>query len=205
MSVIDESSEVIVSTGEAGGLDPERRRRLRRRRRALVSPILLIALVLLVPAGLRAVRGLRKVPEPHAFAKYTGSNSGFDGPGQPGKRYTFSLVPGPLPDVTMHSANAILSKDSVAAAVTVSICRATSDQSAGISAAVDDLSEFCATVNPVNGQNLGQLGQNDSLIVTLIPLVKGRVQVTGVDLTYDQRGREATDHVDADFKVDGAP
>lgn len=207
MNQIDEA-EVLPATMDDGALDPEGRRRLRRPRRILVSPIVLVALVLLVPAVWLAFQGILKVSEPHEFAKFSGSGSYYSLPGEQGERYMFGLNDGPLPDVTMTAARTILSEDSVAAAITLSVCRANpgqGDGSSGVGVGVGDLSEYCSEVIPVEGQNLGLLGQNDSLVATVVPLVDGSIHVTGFDLAYDKDGRGVTEHVAADFRVGSEP
>lgn len=169
-----------------------------------MSPIVLLVLVLLVPAVWGVVEGIRTVTEPQAFAKFSNVSGGFSGRTKPGGRYTFGLVYGPLPDVTMSSARLVVTEGSVAAATTVSICRAQPDhgQGTGIGIAEGDVSVWCSEVTPVAGQDLGQLGPDDSLIATVVPLVNGRVQVTGVDLAYDQGSRHATERIVADFDLD---
>lgn len=209
MNLIDEAEPVapIVDVAELG---PEGRRRLRRRRQLLVSPLVLVALVLLVPAVWGAIQGIRKVTEPNVFSNYSGSGSYYSLPGKQGERYMFGLPTGPLPNVTMISAHTILSTDSVAAATSLSVCRAKADQGVGVGGvgvgvAIGALSQYCSTVIPVEGQDLGLLGQYDSLIATVVPLVDGSVHVTGFDLAYDKDGRGATEHVTANFRVGSKP
>ena len=207
MNLIKEA-EISPAVVDDHALDSDGRRRLRRRRQILVSPIVLVALVLLVPAVWAAVQGIRKVSEPNAFANYSGANSSVGVPGEPGERYMFGLNYGPLPDVTMTAAHTILSEDSVAAATTLSICRAKADEGNGVSGVgvvSGDLSEWCSEVLPVEGQDLGLLGRNDSLVVTVVPLVDGNIHVTGFDLSYNKDGRNVTEHVTVDFRVEPTP
>lgn len=205
MSVIDEPR--VDPASDDGTADQDFRRKLRRRRKILVSPILLVALVLLVPALWGAFVGLRTLAKPTVFAEYGGTGLiGFTKEKPPGTRVTFGITDrlGPLPDVTMRSAEVELSDGSVATAATVSVCRREPSQppeNVGIGIAEGDLSEFCREVLPVAGQNLGGLDEGDRLILTVVPLEQGRVHVTGVRFVYEDRGRSASELVPYDFRV----
>lgn len=202
-------AEVAVSPEEAGAPDPQRRRHPRRRRRVPVPPIVLATLVLatsvlVVPAAWRALRQGEDATGSDLFARYSGVVTGFDRPGQRGERYTFGFAEGPLPDVRMTSARVLLADGSVAAATTVSICRVApspGDQVVATSAAVGDLSAWCSEVLPVDGRDLGRLGKEDTLVVTVVPLVDGHVQVSGFHLAYENGGRMATEQIPADIRV----
>lgn len=203
MSVIDEPR----AGGEAPAADDveaDYRRRLRRRRKVLVSPVVLVALVLLVPALWGAFVGLRKVSEPEAFAEAAGAVGGFTGPAKVGERYEFGITYGQLPDVTMRSTEVFVADGSVAAATTISLCRAhpgADPKSSGIGAWSGDVTEFCADLQSVDGLDLGDAGPADTLILTVVPLEAGQVHVTGFELSYDQGGRRGTEQVDVDLKV----
>lgn len=190
-------------------MDPDNRRRLRRRRQVMVLVIGLIALVLLVPAMWPAIQGIWKGDEPHEFAEDSGSNGYLGLPGEQGELYVVSLGYAPLPDVTMTAARPILSEGSVAAATTVSICRAKPDQregsGIGSSVGVGVLSEYCSEVIPAKGQDLGLLGKNDRLVATVVLLVDGSVHVEGFELTYERGGRDSTQRVAADFTIGSTP
>lgn len=186
------------------GVIPELQRRLRRQRKVLVSLIVLLALVLSVPALWIVVRRIRTAPEPEVLAQYSGNVVGFIDDGEQGERYTFGINHEKLPDVTMTSAQAIVSEASVPAATTVSICRFNpnqDDDTGGIGAAKGDLAEWCSEVISVEGQDLGELDEHDSLIVTIVPLVDGRVSVTGFDFTYDHNGRRSTEQISVEMSV----
>lgn len=161
--------------------------------------------MLLIPAVWGAFQGIREVTEPEAFADYSGVNFGFTRPGEQGKLYTFGLTyDQQLPNVTMTSVNAIVAKGSVAAAITISICRVdpTKGDDVGTIGAVEgDLSESCSEVVPVVGQDLGQPGNSDTLIVTVVPLVDGSVHVTGFDFAYHDDGRLATERIAVEMNV----
>ena len=169
----------------------------------LVSPFLLVALVLLVPATLGLLVLIRNATEPHAFSRYSVGTSGSGTRGEPGGRYTFGVADGPLPDVTVQSARAVLTKGSVAAATTVSICRGR-ELSSGIGSAEGDVSEWCSEVIPIDGQDLGEFGPDDSLIATVVPLDDGTVHGTGIHIEYRQGAREGSETFTISFSVDGS-
>lgn len=202
MSVIDEPQ--VAAAEPVPDPDAVRKKRLRRRRQVLVSPILLVALVLLAPAVWGAVLGYREVTEHDAFDDLSGSAVGFEKLPIPGEQYSFGLTYESMPDVTVRSARVILSDGSTAAATAVSVCRARVDADGNVVAvggAVGDLSESCTEVLPVAGQDLGAFGPRDNLVVTVVPIAEGRARVTGVELTYEQGGREQVQRIGTDFRL----
>ena len=173
-------------------------RRLKKRRTAMV------ALVLLAPAVWGAVLGYREVTEHDAFDDLSGSAVGFEKLPILGEQYSFGLTYESMPDVTVRSARVILSDGSTAAATAVSVCRARADADGNVVAvggAVGDLSESCTEVLPVAGQDLGAFGPRDNLVVTVVPIAEGRARVTGVELTYEQGGREQVQRIGTDFRL----
>lgn len=201
MTVIDEIEGTGSADMPAAGHGP--RPGDRGQGRGPLSPLLLIALVLLVPTAWGLLVVIRNATEPQAFSKFSVGTSGSSAPGKPGVRYTFGVTSGPLPDVTVQSARPVLTKGSAAAATTVSICRAKPHQD-GIGAWAGDVSEFCSEVIPVDGQDLGELGPHDTIIATVVPLTDGSVHVTGVHLKYRQGMREASETITISLRVDGS-
>jgi len=201
MNLIDEAEARPAAT-DGHALDAEGRRRLRRRRQILISPFVLVALVIIVPALRTAVQSLRKVSEPSELAESLGGNASYNQPGKQGEVYVFGLSYGPLPEVTITGADAILSEDSVAAATTLSICRAEPSAAVPIGVVVGGLSEYCSEVIPAEGADLRLFGQNDQLIAAVVPLIDGKIHMTGLDLAYDKDGGAATEHVAVDFRIE---
>lgn len=205
MSVIDEPR--LDPAGGDGAADQELRRKLRRRRKILVSPILLVALVFLVPALWGAFVGLRALAAPEAFAQYASTGViGFTKEKPAGTRVSFGITDrlGPLPDVTVRSVQVELSDGSIATATTVSVCRrepSLPSDIMGIGSSEGDLSEWCEAVLPVAGQDLGVLAEGDSLVLTVVPLEQGPVHVTGVRFLYDDGRRSASELVPYDFRI----
>lgn len=189
--------------------DPRGRRRLRRRRQFMVVVIGFIALVPLALAAWPAIQGIWDVDGPHEFADESGSNGYLGLPVGQGDLYMFGLLDGPLPDVTLTAARPVLSEGSVAAATTLSICRAKPNQidgrGIGSHVGLGDLSEHCSEVLPAEGQDLRLVGPDDRLFAAVVPLVDGSVHVTGFELTYEKDGRRTTQLVAADFTVGAVP
>jgi hypothetical protein len=205
MSVLDEPR--VDPASDAGAADQELRRKLRRRRKILVSPILLVALVLLVRALWGAFVGLPTLAEPDAFADSAGAVGGFSGPAEPGERFTFGITNEVLTDVTMRSTRVLTTDGSAAAATTISLCRwnPAQDETTGpIGAWKGDAGEFCTDLQSVESRTFDDVGPNDNLVLTVVPLEEGEVHVTGFELDYEQGGRKGSERIDVDVRV-GAP
>lgn len=113
------------------------------------------------------------------------------------------VVFGPLPAVTLRNASPQLGAGSTSAATTVSVCRAKPGvEATSIGAGDGDLAQWCSAVLPVTGQDLSELGPDDSLVLTVVPLAPGPVTIDGVDLTYTHGGRHGAEHLDGTFTIE---
>ena len=184
MSTIETTHPVAGDAEEARGIRPSRRRRSRRGS---------VGIGLLVVAALLGVVVWHEVTRaPHAFREHAFSVS-MTGPSSVGRPMNFGLGTD-VPDVAVVEARVILAEGSAAAATSLSVCRPRG--SFGVGAVAGSLDRYCSDLLPIDGLDLAEEGPRSGIVLTVVPLEPGTVTVRGIDITYDQGGRRATQRID---------
>jgi len=142
--------------------------RTHRRGRIIVAA----ALVVLSLVGVRSWFDYRTAPIRHRFGP-VGSTPNFVGPAAINEQYQLGYwLPGR--DLEIQSVTPNVSADSASAAIAVTVCR---DAKEAFGAAPGNLQKACGSLVPARQV---QLGPNDLVVVTVVPLAPGRIDVRGI-------------------------
>ncbi len=134
--------------------------------------IVAAALVVLGFVGVRAWFDHRLAPVRHRFGQVD-SSPNFVGPAAINQQYQLGYrLPGR--DLEIESVTPIVGADSAPAAIAVTVCR---DAKEVFGAAPGNLQKACGSLVPARHV---QLGPNDLVMVTVVPLAPGRIDVSGI-------------------------
>jgi hypothetical protein len=107
-----------------------------------------------------------------------------------------------LPDVVVRSAEVVVADGSVPAAAAVTVCRRKPNASAIGALEGSVIPDHCDEVLPLEGLDLGGLGDDDHLLISLLPLQEGPLTVHGFRIRFQQGIRTGTQHIGETVRLD---